>query len=149
MADITDQNSTDQRSNNDNAPDVVCENSKSELNGMDFLQFPEVDIPKYYSMKFTKYVTETGIARATGSASPASKKSFYSEINLPLPTQIIDNSSIGYSTPSLGLLGRGAGEVANFLDTAAQSAANRNANTSAATAVGTAASDFVSNLKLN
>ena len=44
MSDITDQNSTDQRSSSDNAPDVVCEKSKGELNGMKSLQFPDITI---------------------------------------------------------------------------------------------------------
>ena len=147
MSDITDQNSTDQRSNNDNAPDVVCEKSKSELNGMDSLAFPDIAIPKYYSMKFTKYVTETGIARATGASSPAGKTSHYSEIILPLPTQIVDNTTIGYSTPSLGLMGRGAGEVADFLNTATQDATNRSADTSIATSLGSSAGNFIDQVK--
>ena len=74
MTDITDSNSQDQQSNSDNAPDVVVEKSKNTLNGMDSLMFPDIAIPKRYSMKFAKYVTETGIQRAKGSPTPAGKR---------------------------------------------------------------------------
>lgn len=123
MADITDSNSQDQQSNSDNAPDVVVEKSKNTLNGMDSLTFPDIDIPKRYSMKFAKYVTETGIQRAKGSPTPAGKVSHYSEIVLPLPSQIVDNTQIGYSTPSLGLLGRGTGEIAGALNSMVEAGA--------------------------
>ena len=123
MADITDSNSQDQQSNSDNAPDVVVEKSKNTLNGMDVLEFPDEALPKRYSMKFSKYVLETGIQRAKGSPTPAGKVSHYSEIVLPLPSQIVDNTQIGYSTPSLGLLGRGTGEIAAALNTMTEAAA--------------------------
>ena len=146
MSDITDQNSTDQRSSSDNAPDVVCEKSKGELNGMKSLQFPDITISKYYSMKFAKYVTETGIQRAKGGATPAGKVSHYSEIILPLPTQVIDNSQIGYSTPSLGLLGRGTGEIAGALNDAVTAVAGKDAKDMVGE-LSNQGSNFVSSLK--
>ena len=145
MTDITDSNSQDQQSNSDNAPDVVVEKSKNTLNGMDSLTFPDIAIPKRYVMKFAKYVTETGIQRAKGSPTPAGKVAHYSSISLPLPSQIVDNTQIGYSTPSLGLLGRGTGEIAGALNDITQAVARDSEDPMGALA--SEGSSFVSSLK--
>ena len=97
-------------------------------------------------MKFAKYVTETGIQRAKGGATPAGKVSHYSEIILPLPTQVIDNSQIGYSTPSLGLLGRGTGEIAGALNDAVTAVAGKDGKDMVGE-LSNQGSNFVSSLK--